>query len=379
MDEAEQVSQLIGDVYDASLDPAEWPSVLEQTCHYVQGVASTLLSQDSLQKNAEFHFSWGDDPEYTRSYRDKYIKINPLLLPMVVSAKTGDVLANSDLLPIDEFVESRFYKEWAQPQGYLDAVSATLDKSTTSYAAVAVARHQRDGLVDSEMRRRMRLLAPHFRRAVAIGKVIEAHRIEAATLADTLDGLAAGMFLVDAVGRIVHANARGHAILADAKILKGFGGRLSATDLQADKTLSDVFEAADSGGDVAVGARGIAVPLTARDGERWVAHVLPLTSGARRQAGVSYSAVAAVFVRQTTLDLPSPLETIADLYQLTPAELRVLMAIVEIGGVPDVAPVLGISETTVKTHLSRLFEKTGTKRQADLVKLVAAFISPLGA
>jgi DNA-binding CsgD family transcriptional regulator len=31
----------------------------------------------------------------------------------------------------------------------------------------------------------------------------------------------------------------------------------------------------------------------------------------------------------------------------------------------------------VKTHLSRLFEKTGTKRQADLVKLVAAFMSPL--
>jgi hypothetical protein len=115
MDEAEQVSQLIGDVYDASLDPAEWPNVLEQTCHYVQGVASTLLSQDSVQRNAQFHFSWGDDPEYTRSYRDKYIKINPLLLPMVISARTGDVLANSDVLPIDEFVESRFYKEWAQP------------------------------------------------------------------------------------------------------------------------------------------------------------------------------------------------------------------------------------------------------------------------
>jgi DNA-binding CsgD family transcriptional regulator len=55
------------------------------------------------------------------------------------------------------------------------------------------------------------------------------------------------------------------------------------------------------------------------------------------------------------------------------------MAIVEVGGVPEVAPVLGISETTVKTHLGRLFEKTRTKRQADLVKLVAAFMSPLGA
>jgi hypothetical protein len=32
-------------------------------------------------------------------------------------------------------------------------------------------------------------------------------------------------------------------------------------------------------GDLAIGAQGIAVPLTARDGERYVAHVLPLTSG----------------------------------------------------------------------------------------------------
>jgi DNA-binding CsgD family transcriptional regulator len=46
--------------------------------------------------------------------------------------------------------------------------------------------------------------------------------------------------------------------------------------------------------------------------------------------------------------------------KLTPAEMRVLMMIVQIGGVPEIAPVLGISETTVKTHLQHVFEKTGT-------------------
>ena len=83
-------------------------------------------------------------------------------------------------------------------------------------------------------------------------------------------------------------------------------------------------------------------------------------------------------MRKAALDLPSPLQAVSDLYKLTPAEVRVLMAIVEIGGVPEVAPVLGISETTVKTHLQHLYEKTGTNRQADLVKLVAGFMSPLG-
>jgi DNA-binding CsgD family transcriptional regulator len=115
------------------------------------------------------------------------------------------------------------------------------------------------------------------------------------------------------------------------------------------------------------------MPLTAGSGERYVAHVLPLTSGARRKAGVSYSATAALFVRRAALDLPSPPEALADEFNLTPAELRVLFAIVEIGGVPEVAPVLGISDQTVKTHLHRIYEKTASKRQADLVKLVASY------
>jgi DNA-binding CsgD family transcriptional regulator len=53
------------------------------------------------------------------------------------------------------------------------------------------------------------------------------------------------------------------------------------------------------------------------------------------------------------------------------------LAIVEVGGVPEVADALGIADTTVKTHLGRLYEKTGAGRHADLVKLVAGFASPL--
>jgi len=62
---------------------------------------------------------------------------------------------------------------------------------------------------------------------------------------------------------------------------------------------------------------------------------------------------------------------------LTPAELRVLFAIIEVGGVPEVAEVLGISESTVKTHLHHVFGKTGTTRQADLVKFVAGYSNAL--
>jgi DNA-binding CsgD family transcriptional regulator len=148
-----------------------------------------------------------------------------------------------------------------------------------------------------------------------------------------------------------------------------------ARDGQANQTLRDVIAAADDEADT--GARSASVPLIAFDGGRHVAHVLPL-AGARRRAGIAYASVAAVLVRRAVLESPSPPDVISNAYNLTPTELRVLMAIVEVGGVPEVAGALGIAETTVKTHLSRVFQKTGAVRQADLVKLVAGFASPVG-
>jgi DNA-binding CsgD family transcriptional regulator len=131
---------------------------------------------------------------------------------------------------------------------------------------------------------------------------------------------------------------------------------------------------ADSG--AAAGTTMIAVPLSTRDGEHYIAYLLPLTSAARRLAS-EYAAVAALFVHKAMPRVAFPREAIAELYDLTPGELRVLLAIVEIGGVPETARVLGIAEATVKTHLHRLFCKTGAARQADLVKLVAACSNPL--
>jgi DNA-binding CsgD family transcriptional regulator len=226
------------------------------------------------------------------------------------------------------------------------------------------------------MRRRFELITPHVRRAMLIGKVIDLHRVEAAALADSFDQLASGMLIVDSSAHIIHANASAHRLIAEANVLRASNGRIAALDPEGNRNLHDIFTAAQAG-DAAVGKRGIALPLKARTGERYVAHILPLTSGARRKAGVSYSAAAAMFVRKAALDLPSPPEGLADEFKLTPAEVRVMFAIVEIGGVPEVAPVLGISEQTVKTHLHRIYEKTATKRQADLVKLVASYSARL--
>jgi DNA-binding CsgD family transcriptional regulator len=239
-----------------------------------------------------------------------------------------------------------------------------------------VIRRRGDGMFDEAARRRVRLIAPHIRRAVLIGKAIDLKSAETASLTDAFDGLVAGMFLTEGNGRIVHANAAGHAILAEADFLRATSGRLVAANPDSNHALKDVLAAAENG-DAAIGTRGISLPFATRTGENYVAHVLPLKSGARRRAGSAHSAAAAIFVHKAALEIPSAPEAIARHYRLTPTELRVLLAIVEVGGVPEVAEALGVADTTVKTHLGNLYGKTGTGRQADLVKLVAGFASPL--
>ncbi len=81
-----------------------------------------------------------------------------------------------------------------------------------------------------------------------------------------------------------------------------------------------------------MGAGGMALPLVTASGGRFIAHVLPLTSGARRAAGSQYSAVAALFIREANIDVPTALNAAAQLYALTPAEVKVLRGVIEVGG-----------------------------------------------
>ena len=217
-------------------------------------------------------------------------------------------------------------------------------------------------------------MIPHVRRAVLIGNMLETSATGTTAFIEALNGLSAAVFLVDKCSRIVFANISGLAMLDDGRILSVSKDALTAVDLGSE--LSEAVASA-AGGDAALGMRGVAIRLRAAQQSSWVAHVLPLTSGARQQTGESFAAVAAVFVHKTSIEAQSSMESIAKLYRLTPGEMRVLSAVSDVGGVAEVADAIGISKATVKTHLQHLLGKTGTNRQTELVKLVATHASPL--
>jgi len=367
MDDIEKLTELIGVIYDAALDPNAWNAALASCAQFVDGSAATLFSKDANSRNGDVAFDVGIDSHYKKLYFERYIRLDPLTTGQFF-AEIDVPVSTTDLVPYEEFMETRFYGEWVKPQRLVDFVTTQLDKSETSAAMFGVFRHERNTLADDAMRVAV----------VEVGgapEVAAFRKTEADTFADTLDGLNTGVFFVASCGRIAHANKAGAAMLSAGKVVCSNRDRLMASNAQCNKALTEAIAAAGKS-DIALSPKGISMPLVARDGENHVAHVLPLTSGERQRASASFAATAAVFVHAAAFKPTAAPEVIAKTFKLTPTELRTFLAVVEIGGVPEVAEELGISSNTVKTHLQRIFSKTGANRQADLVKLFAGFVSP---
>lgn len=374
MSDLNRVPSLIGDIYEAILDKSAWSGVFGNLAQFVGAQAGALLWKRNGRSTEVAHTTGIKSPSL-ELYKERYAKLDPTTKPLLLR-DIGEVASTTELVSYREYVESRFYKEWIKPQGFTDSWHACLEKSSISSVHVIFWRKGKGDIESDATRDRMRLIVPHLQRAVMISNMVDHGKTEAALFGDTLDGIAAGLFLVDASGRILHANASGHALLAQGIVMRAYGGKLVSNDASAEQELYRILDSV-GGEQVAPGADTIAVPLTTRHGDHYVAYVLPLTSGVRRRAGAGYAAAAAVFVQRASLNVPSPQEAIAKLYKLTPMELRVLFAIVQVGGVPEVAAMMGSSTSTIRTHLRRLFSKTGTDRQAELVKLVAGYTNPL--
>src|SRR5882724_12453867 len=117
MSEAEQLSSLIGDIYDAALDQSLWVDVLRRAMKFVGAQGSSLFSRDAVSKSADIHHAFGVAPDYLQLYVDTYARLDPSTMTMFFS-EVGQVASIVDQMVYDEFVKSRFYQEWARPQGW---------------------------------------------------------------------------------------------------------------------------------------------------------------------------------------------------------------------------------------------------------------------
>jgi DNA-binding CsgD family transcriptional regulator len=217
-------------------------------------------------------------------------------------------------------------------------------------------------------------------RSLAISDLLDMRSVSSDRLAETLDGLASPVFLVDAGGRVVHRNEAAERLLAQGGMVAVRQGRLSVAGpggRALAETLGRILAGEDALpdlphtqplGDPALGPALLAtvLPLGRRDA----------TDRVRRP----WAAAAAVFMHTPdTAPLGAALAAFAALYGLTPAETRVVAALAQGGGLPEAAAALGVAPSTARSHLNSVFAKAKVSSQAELARRVMACASPLRA
>ncbi len=174
MDPDKTLLPLIGGIYDAALNPGAWNAVLPRIGAFVGGSSCGLFAHDSSRRSGNIYYEFGTDPDYRRLYLEKYMTMDPMFGTYFV-LDVGEVFSTSTVMSHAEFLQSRFYKEWIRPQGWIDNVCVYLDRTSEGHAGFAVFRHEREGLADEPARERMRLLVPHLSPCRADRK---AHRVQ---------------------------------------------------------------------------------------------------------------------------------------------------------------------------------------------------------
>ena len=372
-----EFSDLVGRIYDAALTPEIWNDVLARVRTYVRTETAAINSYDAYDLSSwGWQYLSGYNPEYLQIYIQKYLAMNPWMV-MEAALGSGEIGCASAQSNYQESLQSEFYHGWLAPQRFVDGAVLIVDKTIGAMTTLVTVRTDDQGLFDPESLERMTLLYPHLRRAAAIGRIVSAAQAQAEKVAVALDALSAAVFLLNGAGRIVHANKAGEKMLASKAPVQSVHGRLEFAAADRRTTVRALIEgAADPG---ASAPKAASSPLTGLEGQAFIAHALALDAARRDALSTHRDAAFIVLIKEANPATAASVAAVAKRYKLTPQEARVLRMVVDAGGVPLAADALNLSPTTVRTHIARIYDKTGARSQGALIKLLGEMDSPLRA
>jgi DNA-binding CsgD family transcriptional regulator/PAS domain-containing protein len=369
-----EFSDAVGAIYDCALDPKQWPRAIRAVCAATRCEAGIIGVHDLDVLTSRIQEHWNYQPEWLAKIEECAEEL----------AELWNSVDDLHSRPIDEPLtamrdiaehvpKSRYFQEWALPLGFIDTMQLTPLRQPRRLGAFGLWRHRRVGAIDERDLAIMRLLAPHIRRAVAISDVLNMQAIKIETLQSSLDLLKAGIVLVDGEAKLVHANKAAEVMLKAGSPISARRGEIRTRSAEASAALKAAVATAASD-EAAIGAAGIGLPAPQTDGSPALIHVLPLASGDRR-ARIAPRASAALFV--TTVNHGAlPAQSLAALFDLTLAETRVLEGLLIGRTLSETAKTNAIALSTARTHMAKIFSKTGVSRQAELVRLAAQFAPP---
>ena len=364
---------LVGDIYDCAIEPAGWTTVLERIAKATRADCAGIALADLIKREVTATFSWNVRTEHFEGFM-RSAPYNP----MITSGwfwPIGEPFTAAMYLGEEEYRRSRFYREMGEGMGIDDAIMCNLVKSVSRLRGLSLPRVVSEGPITEEDLAFVRKISPHVRRAITISDLLDARPLD--SLAATLDLLTVGVALTDAQGRIAHMNRAAAEMVENRAALRRDGDFLSASNPVAALALREAITSAGLHPKVQLPACGISVPLPTNDrGRDLAAWVLPLDAGMRSELAAPFSARIAVFLRELGDTSVFPGELFVKRYGITPAECRVLMMLVQGVSLGEAADCLGISMPTAKTHIARLFAKTETRNQSDLMRLAVSALAP---
>ena len=359
MTNSPDLSRLLAAMYDCAIVPDLWTRVLPLLASYMDSRTAAIGARERLANKPLFFAEFGFDARVHEIYVSKYRAINPRIGAMKMFG-IDEPVRTEDVLDREEFEQSAYYRDFHLPHDVRDVLLAKIIEDAHRTVSCNVSGKVRYSDEDVE---RFRALCPHIRRVLTISDLLEQRTVERDSFAEVLDHLAAPVIMVDPKQRIVHSNTAGRELLTEGKTLSSVRGMLTAGDSRKQESLRQATSAPD------LDARSLM--LASDEGPLTIATVLPLTSGLRAAHARPLSASAAVFVHSQSSFGDNLLTALAAAFGLTGAEARVLAALLEGLSVADTAARHQISVNTLRWHLKRLFEKTGTNRQSDLIRLAS--------
>ena len=368
----DKVLDLVAAIYDAGLDAALWPDVLNRIGDDVGRPLPTFGIFDPAIGLSNV-LAPRIDPEIVRNGIEDWAPHNPFLLRSA-NEPPGKVFTCADFMTLDEFTSTALYDEWWRPAGFSnDPLVTNLFADGAAFGFFASHGLLNKPPFDSSQKHLFATLAQHLVRAMALQRRLYNVTIANESALTGLDRLRQGFLLVDAQARILFDNHVARALLDDRDGLELEAGTLSASDADGAQTLrgliascaADANAASGSGGEVALrrGPGRLALDVL-------VTPIQPETATATILLPLPQRAVAIVLISDPEKQKRARVKSLRERFGFTPAEAAFALEIIKGDGRQATADRLGITVGTARSHLSKIFDKTGVRHQAELVRLL---------
>lgn len=380
--------ELVGEIYQAGLEPENWPRVLKQlsdafaadlACIYTpivtrpeQAIYLTHNFTEASQSayNAYFH----QHDAWTRSALEQAVYIQ------------GSSVFGEQLISPRELHRTEFYQDFLKPNGMEWIITTALfdgrSDPDTPATHMTFTRHPQQRSFEADKLVLIQQLAPHVRRALNMHWRLVQIQLREAIHASALDQLGYGLILLGPDGAVAYLNEAAERMIRAEDGISLRAGRLYATTLHEQDALNRLIREAciGLGGSLCLQRIGTsdntAQSKTAPTGKRpYCLTASPLREDTFQRAGQanlnSIGPRAMLLLQDPDQNPHKPgLEQFAAIQHITQAELRVLNLLLLDKTPKQIAEQLGVGIRTVRTQLSSLYTKTRTRSQRELVTRV---------